>query len=65
MKLTIYQVDAFAEKLFQGNPAAIIPLEDWIDDELMQRIAILALVFPKTRLQVQHIAILFRTGVRN
>jgi PhzF family phenazine biosynthesis protein len=39
MKLTIYQVDAFAEKVFQGNPAAIIPLEDWIDDELMQNIA--------------------------
>ena len=39
MKLTIYQVDAFAENIFQGNPAAIVPLEDWIDDELMQNIA--------------------------
>ena len=39
MKLTIYQVDAFAEKVFTGNPAAIIPLEDWIEDELMQKIA--------------------------
>src|SRR4028118_1856938 len=39
MKLTIYQVDAFAEKVFQGNPAAIIPIEDWIDEELMQQIA--------------------------
>ena len=39
MKLSIYQVDAFAEKLFQGNPAAVIPLEDWIDDKLMQKIA--------------------------
>ena len=39
MKLTIYQVDAFAEKVFTGNPAAIIPLEHWIDDELMQSIA--------------------------
>lgn len=39
MKLTIYQVDAFAEKVFKGNPAAVIPLEDWIEDELMQRIA--------------------------
>lgn len=39
MKLTIYQIDAFAEKVFQGNPAAVIPLEDWLDDELMQQIA--------------------------
>lgn len=39
MKLTLYQVDAFAEKVFKGNPAAIIPLEDWIDDLLMQQIA--------------------------
>jgi PhzF family phenazine biosynthesis protein len=39
MKLTIYQVDAFAEKIFQGNPAAVIPLQDWIDEELMQKIA--------------------------
>jgi PhzF family phenazine biosynthesis protein len=39
MKLTIYQVDAFAEKIFQGNPAAVIPLQDWIDEDLMQKIA--------------------------
>lgn len=39
MKLTVYQVDAFADKIFRGNPAAVIPLEDWIDDTLMQQIA--------------------------
>lgn len=39
MKLTIYQVDAFAEKVFQGNPAAVIPLENWIEDDLLQKIA--------------------------
>lgn len=39
MKLTIYQVDAFAEEVFKGNPAAVVPLEDWIDDGLMQKIA--------------------------
>lgn len=39
MKLNIYQVDAFAENLFQGNPAAVVPLEDWPADELMQKIA--------------------------
>lgn len=38
-KLSIYQVDAFAEKIFTGNPAAIIPLMEWLTDELMQQIA--------------------------
>jgi len=36
MKLTLYQVDAFASKLFGGNPAAVVPLKKWIADELMQ-----------------------------
>lgn len=40
MKLTLYQIDAFTDKLFGGNPAAVIPLEKWIDDELMQKIAL-------------------------
>lgn len=39
MKLTIYQVDAFTDKLFSGNPAAVIPLENWLDENLMQQIA--------------------------
>jgi len=39
MKLTLYQIDAFTDKLFSGNPAAVISLEKWIDDELMQKIA--------------------------
>ncbi len=40
MKLTLYQVDAFSDKLFGGNPAAVIPLKKWIDDELMQKLAV-------------------------
>ncbi|MGE0021401.1 MAG: PhzF family phenazine biosynthesis protein [Draconibacterium sp.] len=40
MKLTIYQVDAFAEKVFEGNPAAVIPLQEWLPDVLMQQIAL-------------------------
>lgn len=40
MKLKIYQVDAFAGSLFKGNPAAVIPLEEWLDDDLMQQIAL-------------------------
>src|SRR5688572_7402545 len=39
MKLDIYQVDAFTDKLFGGNPAAVIPLKKWIPDMLMQQIA--------------------------
>jgi PhzF family phenazine biosynthesis protein len=40
MQLPIYQVDAFTDKLFGGNPAAIIPLKTWLPDELMQKIAL-------------------------
>jgi len=37
--LPFFQVDAFAEKPLTGNPAAVMPLERWLDDELMQTIA--------------------------
>ena len=40
MKLPIYQVDAFSDKLFSGNPAAVIPLQQWLDVDLMQSIAL-------------------------
>jgi len=40
MQLPIYQVDAFANRAFEGNPAAVIPLKEWLSDELMQQIAI-------------------------
>jgi PhzF family phenazine biosynthesis protein len=40
MNLTIYQVDAFTKEVFKGNPAAICPLEEWLDAETMQRIAL-------------------------
>ncbi len=39
MKLDLYQVDAFAQRLFKGNPAAVIPLQQWINDDLMQQLA--------------------------
>lgn len=39
MKLPIYQIDAFAEAPFQGNPAAVCPLESWLPDSTMQAIA--------------------------
>jgi len=37
--MKIYQVDAFAATLFQGNPAAVVPLPAWLPDALMQNIA--------------------------
>ena len=39
MNLRLYQLDAFTDTLFAGNPAAVVPLQDWIQDELMQKIA--------------------------
>ncbi|MEL6925543.1 MAG: PhzF family phenazine biosynthesis protein [Bacteroidota bacterium] len=39
MELTIYQIDAFADQIFAGNPAAVVPLKSWLPDELMQQIA--------------------------
>ncbi|MBB4034613.1 PhzF family phenazine biosynthesis protein [Dysgonomonas hofstadii] len=39
MRQKIYQVDAFAQQLFTGNPAAVCPLDSWLPDELMQKIA--------------------------
>ena len=40
MKIPIYQLDAFAERQFAGNPAAVCLLDDWLDDAVMQSIAI-------------------------
>ena len=39
MKLDLYQIDAFANKIFEGNPAAVIPLDQWLSKEVMQSIA--------------------------
>ncbi|MBB3259105.1 PhzF family phenazine biosynthesis protein [Paraburkholderia bannensis] len=39
MKLPIYQIDAFADQVFKGNYAAVVPLERWLPDSLMQAIA--------------------------
>lgn len=39
MELPIYQVDAFASDTFEGNPAGVCPLEEWLPEDLMQKIA--------------------------
>lgn len=38
--LPIYQVDAFSSQVFGGNPAAVMPLEEWLPDDTMQRLAL-------------------------
>ena len=39
MRIPVYQVDAFASRVFTGNPAAVCPLDKWLPDEQMQAIA--------------------------
>jgi PhzF family phenazine biosynthesis protein len=39
MKIPIFQVDAFTSEVFKGNPAAVCPLENWLPDDLLQKIA--------------------------
>ena len=38
MKLPIYQIDAFTSRLFGGNPAAVVLLDEWLPDRVMQNI---------------------------
>ncbi|HEU0093823.1 MAG TPA: PhzF family phenazine biosynthesis protein, partial [Vicinamibacteria bacterium] len=39
MKIPVVHVDAFTSKVFRGNPAAVCPLESWLDDQTLQSIA--------------------------
>ena len=39
MRLPYYQIDAFAERTFTGNPAGVCPLDTWLDDTALQAIA--------------------------
>ncbi|MFC4635858.1 PhzF family phenazine biosynthesis protein [Dokdonia ponticola] len=40
MEIKIFQIDAFTDRLFGGNPAAVCPLDHWLEDETLQNIAI-------------------------
>ncbi len=40
MKIDVYYVDAFTQKLFSGNPAAVCPLDYWLDNNMLQKIAL-------------------------
>lgn len=39
MEIKIYQIDAFTNKVFSGNPAAVCPLNEWLNDNILQKIA--------------------------
>ena len=39
MRIPFHQIDAFADRPFSGNPAAVMPLEAWLDDAMLQAIA--------------------------
>jgi len=39
MKYSIYQVDAFSNQVFGGNPACVVPLEKWMSDSILLKIA--------------------------
>lgn len=39
MKIPLYQIDAFSSRVFSGNPAAVCPLKEWLDDSVLQAIA--------------------------
>ncbi len=39
MRLPLYQIDAFTDKIFGGNPACVVPLKNWLPDEILLKIA--------------------------
>ena len=39
MNFDMYQLDSFSTKVFAGNPAAVVPLEQWLPDSTLQAIA--------------------------
>ena len=39
MKLDLYQIDAFTDKIFGGNPACVVPLQNWLTDDILLKIA--------------------------
>lgn len=39
MKLNLYQIDAFTSRIFGGNPACVVPLDNWLEDNLLLNIA--------------------------
>ena len=38
-KLPLYQIDAFTDEMFKGNPAAVVVLDEWLPNDLLQKVA--------------------------
>ena len=52
MKRPIFQLDAFTDELFRGNSAAVVPLDEWLTDDILQKIALENMV-PQTAFYVK------------
>ena len=39
MKLNLFQIDTFTETIFLGNPACVVPLDEWLEDAMLKNIA--------------------------
>ena len=39
MELDLYQIDSFTDTIFKGNPACVVPLNEWLSDEVLLNIA--------------------------
>jgi len=39
VKFNLYQIDAFTDTIFEGNPACVVPLDKWLSDEILLKIA--------------------------
>jgi len=38
-ELSVYHIDAFTDKIFHGNPACVVPMREWLPDEILLKIA--------------------------
>ena len=43
MKLPVFQIDAFSDKVFGGNPACVVPLKKWLQDEVLLKMEMIIL----------------------
>lgn len=57
-----YVVDAFTDKIFYGNPAAVCVMEKWIDDFTLQKIAVKT-IYPKQPLRLRKMTNIISAGL--
>lgn len=59
-----YVVDAFTDKVFAGNPAAVCVMDKWLDDRTMQRTSPLKTISPKRLLPLRRAVLIICAGSR-